>query len=499
MTRAHVADKVRILETEIHGNVNLSTSTISSIEIGPATTAKGIHMGAVNAGDLLIYNSKTGNLRIYNSHIVGDMSIKSCVIRENVEILRTQIGGDFDFTKSRISGEGEFGDGGESLGATISAWGTKMEGDFVLSASSGWDFLSASGAKVGGNVKLNGVSTWRVLNFDNANVGGTLDLSDSIGSTDGQFLNLRNAEVTAIELRDSKDRIENKKLKCGRENFAIDFFGWRYDARKMEYFLKQDAKCLDKWIAEFFSSQTPDLEALNEPRQHVPQPYLYMAERLEELGMTDKANKLRILEKERDLAERTRLDGGWQWLVGRTTGFGYSPGWALVWFFALIVVGTIFVFLANWDWASQRIKENRMRKGMYWAVALLLVFIYYFCFMKWVPWKDTWNGVGFSAIGAAIWLFGALILYGSGVALKNANKAAKMDWKWFRSTFRSGGLYSLDRALPFLGFDGEHVSWFEKESRLNENGTLCVYFYFHSVLGFALITLFIAGLTGVLK
>ena len=60
-------------------------------------------------------------------------------------------------------------------------------------------------------------------------------------------------------------------------------------------------------------------------------------------------------------------------------------------------------------------------------------------------------------------------------------------------------LYSMDRAVPFLGFDGEHIRWFEETQRLNDMPLVCIYFYLHSILGLALISLFAAGLTGVLR
>ena len=53
--------------------------------------------------------------------------------------------------------------------------------------------------------------------------------------------------------------------------------------------------------------------------------------------------------------------------------------------------------------------------------------------------------------------------------------------------------------MPFLGFDGEHIRWFEEKQRLNDMPLVCIYFYLHSILGLAFISLFAAALSGVLR
>ena len=127
------------------------------------------------------------------------------------------------------------------------------------------------------------------------------------------------------------------------------------------------------------------------------------------------------------------------------------------------------------------------------AVGVLTILL----FLVWGSDSIAMDIKGYFAIGTVLAWFCWLSFSSDPLRFRNTQVDNNGDPARLGS-LRSGMLYSMDRAVPLLGFDSEHIRWFEDECRLNDTPSVCVYFYLHSILGFALISLLIASLTGVL-
>ena len=253
----------------------------------------------------------------------------------------------------------------------------------------------------------------------------------------------------------------------------------------MREILDRDVEWLGEWIREWMGS-------------HQPLPYLQLAESFVEQGLEQKAKAIRIWEREERLGHLRGAEALWQWVLGRTTRFGYEPLWALLWLAGLVVIGVLFVLLSNCPWGERWIA----RRGLWLIkVPLFVAGVVALVALMVVPGASVnargwWSVVVVLVVGSG-WAYGARPM-----VVRVPSHGAEMTGSAVRSVVRlipSAVLYSVDRAVPFLSFDSEHVEWFQKPHRLNDVTFLCLYFYAHSITGFALTSLFIAGLTGILK
>ena len=102
--------------------------------------------------------------------------------------------------------------------------------------------------------------------------------------------------------------------------------------------------------------------------------------------------------------------------------------------------------------------------------------------LLWLEWAII--GYGYRSWRALVWL-AALIAFGAWAAKKGEVKLTPNSlWSRF--------WYSTDRVIPALELDRSHTS-------LSVSGWPRRYFYIHHIVGFLLIALFIAGLTGLAK
>ena len=377
---------------------------------------------------------------------------------------------------------------------------------------------------------------WLNMYLGEANINGILKLGEC--NNDGvfpEFLSLRGTYIGSIS--DSK---------CNLSYIKKDLFGWRYDGIAMSEILarEEEVKELLKWL-----SPNKEVKHYGE----VALPKLYLADRLEELGMIEKANNVRIAERRDNLQQLIGIDGWWQWALGEITGFGYKPQTTIYWFVGLVVVG-FFMLLASWSDRGRRMSEKYPRlffmAGAPWigftVVLVAIVLEMYGGALTLLGWDLV--GYGLIAVIVFTFLWGAwgspkMNLRGErmGSAEQCGSSASsshglvwgrygwvKVKWGMVKEGYpdaKAAAVYSFDRAVPFLGFDNEHVHWFpdpttgrkengqseqEEGEKLKKKGAgrkrwindipvLGIYFYVHSLAGFGLISLFVAGLTGVLK
>ena len=410
----HIDGRLRMINSDINGDLdfshaNVGTVDVDSLKLGnghpdPICKFRGIKLGyAKIAGDLKLGSLGStaceigGDVDSYRAHIGGEWHLLMSEIQGNVNMKSVNVGDDV-FMVSVVIEE------------IIDAQRLVVDGSIIVRDSNVGHIVGPR-MKVASDIEVKNTE-WKEMDLTGANVEGDLFLDNCSDEQGRRKLVLRNANVSGI-------RECERECVCVWESIDGDFFGWKYDSVAMKEILERDVEWLGEWIAP---KQGGSSETLEEAERHIPHLYVYLAERLNDLGMTKEATKIRILERERNLLQLKGWEWVWQWIVGQTTRFGYRPGRTLLSFAGLIVVGTVILMLAN------------CIKGR------------------------TWFNKPMGPL-----------------------------------------LYSMDRAVPFLGFASGHVRWSEETQRLNDMPLVCLYFYLHSILGFALISIFIAGLTGVLK
>ena len=467
-------------------------------------------------GELIIIDSHIdGNIKMQRIHITGPARMRHFTVKGYIDAIQSFVGKDmwaeycqvngagtsdskaaFEIVGARISGGMIFGNctiegnvrGVNAHVAALSIFDSKITGKLLLlgmqvdksvtltefEGNTVLGEVDGSNIFVGKDVLLR-TAGWKAIDLRDSEVKGMLKLKKCLDDGERRKIILRNAYMNGID-----DKINNKiNEDCMWENLDIDLIGWTYDGAPLVDMSARKDDFLTKWISEKTSDSI-----------HVPQPYLQFAKSLEAVGLMEQANKIRIIEREMNLAQLEGLVGFWQWIVAKTTLFGYKPLNALVWFVVLILFGTGILVLTDCKYGAE-LREQR--KKLYLAGWVVVVLVAVVVVGVDALYADTsnwdWKGYGWIVVCGLIFAWGA---FGARRERVNPPKLKRELWK---GVF----LYSMDRAVPFLGFDGEHIRWFEETQRLNDMPLVCIYFYLHSILGLALISLFAAGLTGVLR
>jgi hypothetical protein len=185
-----------------------------------------------------------------------------------------------------------------------------------------------------------------------------------------------------------------------------------------------------------------------------PQPYDQLARVYNKAGQDNDAKRV-LIEKNKDplwLSQMTRWEKFWQRFLGITIGFGYRPFHALYWIFLLIVIG----------W------------GVFSVAAITGIM---------TPSKE---GAYISEAGVA-------------------GRQLSTDYPKFNSL-----IYSVDLFIPVIDLhmknywlpNANNKSELRISNRINipiSGSIIRIWFWLHIILGWILITLFIVGLTGLIK
>ena len=528
LSRAEVGGNIIINRTEISGGLYLDYSTIkgfvSIVGPGPSSGSRTkCSLGESKPTDNESDGTEPVGLELSEARLEQHIQIGYCTIHGNIstiggpvhvkgskfEVLSTNVYGDMNLSHANI--DGRLVVAAQEIGAVKLAYANVGKGLYI------------------------GVFPIEELNLSDSKVFGELRIAKCRPGGPKPKLDLRNAYLGALKLEPEAES------KCKRENVILDVVGLTYDMRMVQEIMndrnkeeRETALCrYKKWLL-------PDEET-----HPSPQPYTQMADALAELGYIEKAKEIRIEERKENLQHLAGWDLAWQWIIGRTTHFGYEPQQALKWLVGLILAGTMLLICASvlpevivtrailWvipsRWRGWRCVAAQYTSRYIWILPVIVIGG---IAIGWVAFAnkraEDISGLGFDvlhscmfdtkdafsvgdtvavlSIGALLLIVVPLLLIGRGVDFKNAatnSAVAEMqpsfDWKEAGKLCFSAFLYSIDRAVPFLSFDSEHVKWFKEGHHLNDRGLLCLYFYAHAVVGFTLISLFLAGLTGILR
>ena len=515
LNRTSVAGTLGINDSIVDGTIDMAFANVDgSVEIngkvysedkrGEIRNSKGAKI-ALHLAEAKI----SERLQLLNVDIHGDIRGTGAYIGGSLLSGGASIKGDVNLTRTRVAETVRLVEGVDIEG-DIYAFRSVIHGDLAVLEGTRMRGLRGYEIEVGRDIDLHG-SEWETVILAGATVGQKLKLWYDCAAAKGRKkLVLRDARVSGIDdLMSDGYEAEQENVDCMWKNIDADFSGWEYDEGSMAEVLEhRDVEWLVEWIARGTPACEGDAESGDCAGRHRPLPYIYLAERLEELGLVDKANGIRIRERELNLQSLSGIEGAWQWVIGATTRFGYAPGFALVWLAFLVVIGMVLIRLAGSTYGTRIREKNKVRYR--WRVAFFVVLtavLAYGVFARWWWWASMVLG----SLAVGLVTFAALAWGARGLALRNAGTdedagvgppgAAGDVRAGHGSIWKSALLYSIDRTVPFLGFDGEHIGWFDQrhQQRLNDIPVLCVYFYVHSILGFAFTSLFVAGLTGVLK
>jgi hypothetical protein len=267
---------------------------------------------------------------------------------------------------AKIAGSAHL-DNGFSAEGEVSFYGAEIGGDVVCRksafANTGKTALTAGSAKIGGAVSLgNGFNAKGEIQLTRTDIRGDLSVVE--------------ADLSAVQLKVDRTAIGGslffKDVTTG-PNTQIDFSDTTCNV------LVDDEKSwppAGNLILEGFTYRllrTPRtassrldwlrrrLPAAEQKRngEFRPQPYRKLAEVLRAQGHDDDAKKILIgmAEDRRKWGGLSRWSRGWEWILGATIDYGYRPFRAGIWLLVLWLIG-LLLFWAGY-WAQVMVPSNK--------------------------------------------------------------------------------------------------------------------------------------------
>ena len=522
LPQAVIDGQFRVIDSNVNGNIDLTSSKLGRllIRISPPSSrkdkAKPCSVGGEYRKAREIESCVIGGLYFSNSYIEGDLWVGGAsdiryALVGPLAGYSTHSTGRWDWSRLDIMGTANlkyvrvakgFTVGDTSVYGEVDANRLVVGEDFSLTGSR-IGKIRMHKAEIAGDLSMQRTD-WKRIYLDKANVGGTLRLDQCANDQKyhPKYLSLRGAHLSSLS-----------DGGCDWQNIYRDFFGWEYDSIPMMPILGRSASDLEAWISNNVWQEKNGQDVYRNGAGKFE--YLYLADRLTDLGMAEKAKSIRIAERKKNLQELTGMEGVWQWTLGATTNFGYEPERTILWFVGLIVLGTVMLLATLCEWGSCFRKKS---SGRFYFYGVLIATVMGLVFGGALGTVEMKENIGWTVDGN--FTGSSMIAFVCTIMLWLALGADKIEVRSDESKWRrikGAVLYSIDRAVPFLGFDSEHVHWFPepetangvgeaserngagKRRWINDIPVLGIYFYVHSLAGFGLISLFVAGLTGVLK
>lgn len=323
----------------VDGRLNLSGARTKNISLKGSKLASLVAERAVIEGSINLDKGFTSqeSTRLSSANILGNVICENALFADPNNSLianRAKIDGDVDLENTIAKG-------------TIALTGTEIGGDFTPQGAS----LEGTPALQLRNSKIAGTLVWRSLKHAN----GEVDFSGATCATintDGDSW-MRKRETYQVKNSSEEKPISENQPKQIDYSTKLDNF--TYDG-----FSNLPDNCKPAFWIEFLNQQPED--HLN--KNFKPRPWEQLAIVLDTMGYQEEALELRI-EKQKlqtnfmashEPAAQNGLNF-WHWgnvffrklLWGPLVGYGYKPGNALVYLFALIMLGTII-----YDQAAKR-------------------------------------------------------------------------------------------------------------------------------------------------
>ena len=474
-----VEGEARLVDANVGGSLIFRNRADFSNPQGKALSASSINI----RGGLFFMNdfASHGEVNFSNAEIGGNVEWADTVEFDNPQGLA------FTAQNSKISGEISLTDA-KAIG-TVSFQDTKIDGAFRCEAVSIDNpqgiALNISGARIPGHLMLrNGFQavgevnliaatigkdldgtnarfrnhTGYALSLEDAKIGGNVFFRDQFevdgrasfegSSVDGtlQWLNRAQNGTTILDLRSAKVGTVWDDEKSWPDNGNLLLDGFVYDRINAQS--PTDAEARLRWLHRQPSAQ------------FLPQPYEQLALVLHNMGYEEESREIRITKNRDHRAFTKRFSQEWWWynIFGKIIGYGYLPWRALLLSIIVILFGAV-VFHRSYHSPSQLILPTD-EKGYR---------------------KDE---------------------HGDYI-LENKKRTFSPEYPKFNAL-----VYSLEAFIPLIRLE-QTSSWAPNASRGKERkgwkwrvttgGCLRAYLWFHIIAGWILTTLWVGGLTGLVR
>ncbi len=383
----------------------------------------------------------------------GSVLLRGADIKGSIKLSGARIGADINAAGARI---------GRPEGLAFDGEGVAVRGDLVLKGSTITGETRLWGADFGGNVHCGSATLNQpggyCLRLNRARIGGAFFLRNN-ASVEG-VLDLTAAAIGAI-YDDEASWPQPGNLLLNRCRYDA-FIGGPVDAKSRLSWLARQVP--ERWKEDFW-----------------PQPYEQLSAVLRDMGHDEDARTV-LIEKERlqRRARRARTRNPWMWIglassdgiLAVTVRYGRQPLFAFVWLFLFWAIGaTVFDFAER----NSALKPNSpvILRSLEWTMCA----------------HEQDQTVYMPSAGQVI---AGRAETGQSQMECFLNQPEASSYPGFRPW-----MYSLDTLLPVMEL-GQGEYWRPDPSK--PTGSVAVhYFFFQSVIGWALSLLAIAGFSGLVK
>ncbi len=334
-----ICKDLKLQQCLIDGYLNLAGAKTKNISLNASKVVSIMAERAFLDGSLNLNEGFTSqeSVRLSSAAISGNLLCENAKFLESDNSLiinRAKINGDVDLENVIAKG-------------TIALTGTEIGGDFTPQGAS----LEGTPSLQLRNTKIGGTLVWRSLKHANGEVDFSGASCKNI-NTDGDSWMRKREDYQEKNSNEEKPISENQPKQIDY-NTKLDNFTY-------EGFSNLPDNCKPEFWIEFLNQQPQDhLE-----KNFKPRPWEQLASVLDTMGYQEEALELRI-EKQKlqtnfmashEPAAKSGLNL-WHWgqvffrkaIWGPLVGYGYKPGNALLYLFALIMLGTII-----YDQAAKR-------------------------------------------------------------------------------------------------------------------------------------------------
>lgn len=345
--------EVRLLAAEVRGFVDCTNAVIRNPSAGQiALERTAMHAESLRVRGSVFLRSRfraEGEVKLSGAQIDGDLDVTNATLSNNrlpenpsggtaLSADRIVVGGSI-FLGGSFRADGEVRMLGARIGSDLDCSGGKFNGPEIIANGAIRRALSLHAATVRGNVFLReGFAARGEVSFTGARIDGNLEFTSA--TIDGDMVlqsacvrsalmwsGIANTERLRVDLSNGSVGALNDELKSWPKYGDLLLDGLTYE--RFAGSAPKDAKSRLNWLARQGSV--------------VPQPYRQLAKVLRDEGNDAGARQVlfEMEDRRRKNQSARRWQRAWNWILRWTIRYGYSPGLALAWLAALIVVSAV--------------------------------------------------------------------------------------------------------------------------------------------------------------
>jgi hypothetical protein len=320
--------EIRLVGAQLAANLSMNGATLDN-QKGPALNLDRASIGAIDGSDLnvsaggisLVSTSVGSGLLLENARLEADSRTGQCLLIESaifagpLRFLRLRTHGETRIRNSRIGGRVLFNEAALENPGGVALRFTRNEVDSDVVCR-----------------EMTGIGEVR---FAHTQIAQHLDLGEGVlSNTGGVALDARGLQAGRLSLLPSQNIrgqviLEHARIGLLRDNpdrwpRPLYANGLTYDALEPRLAASERLR----WLA-------------NDRNEYQPQPYEQLAAFYLRSGHSADARSVLYAKERRQRQDKAFLGKTWSILQDITVGFGYRPGRAATWLFALLTVGSL--------------------------------------------------------------------------------------------------------------------------------------------------------------